>query len=132
MTIYVDDTIFSSSKEISPKIRSKILGIVANYGYKVSIKKVKYYSANEVKKITGVVIRSDGTLDVPNKLRFKIKSHLNAHKETGQEEDLNKLAGCVAAARQIDKRAYPSVSEYIVFQRKIIKDVMNKSTEDLA
>ena len=117
MTIYVDDAIFSSNKEISTKVRSKILDIVAKYGYKVSIKKVKYYKANEVKKITGVIIRSDGALDIPNKLRFKIKRRLNMHKETKAANDLNKLAGCVVAARQIDISAYPSVVEYITKER---------------
>jgi hypothetical protein len=117
MTIYVDDTIFSSNKEINAKVRSKILGIVEKYGYKVSIKKVKYYKAKEVKNITGVVIRSDGTLDVPNKLRHKIKSRMETHKETKAVDDLNKLAGCVVAARQIDRQAYPSVVEYITKER---------------
>lgn len=121
MTIYVDDTIFSSDKEISAKVRSKILDIVAKHGYKVSIKKVKYYKANEVKKITGVIIRSDGALDIPNKLRYKIKSRLNTHKETGESNDLNKLAGCVVAARQIDGSAYPSVVEYIAKERALKK-----------
>ena len=121
MTIYVDDTIFSSNKEISAKVRSKILDIVAKYGYKVSIKKVKYYKADEVKKITGVIIQSDGVLDIPNKLRYKIKSRLNAHKKTGESNDLNKLAGCVVAARQIDRCAYPSVVEYIAKERALKK-----------
>ena len=121
MTIYVDDTIFSSNNEISTNIRSKILDIVAKYGYKVSIKKVKYYSVYEVKKITGVVIRSDGALDIPNRLRFKIKSRLKSHKESCEVDDLNKLAGCVVAARQIDRRAYPSVVEYIAKERALKK-----------
>lgn len=121
MTIYVDDTIFSSNNEISTNVRSKILDIVAKYGYKVSIKKVKYYSVNEVKKITGVVIRSDGALDIPNRLRFKIKSRLKSHKESCEVDDLNKLAGCVVAARQIDRRAYPSVVEYIAKERALKK-----------
>ncbi len=121
MSIYVDDTIFSSEKEISAKVRARILGIIEKYGYSVSIKKVKYYSANEVKKITGVVIRSNGATDIPNRLRFKIKERFRLHKESGGADDLNKLAGCVAAARQIDKRAYPSVVEYIARERKANK-----------
>ena len=121
MSIYVDDTIFSSEKEISAKVRARILGIIEKYGYRVSIKKVKYYSANEVKKITGVVIRSNGATDIPNRLRFKIKERFRLHKESGGADDLNKLAGCVAAARQIDKRAYPSVVEYIARERKANK-----------
>lgn len=117
MTIYVDDTIFSSKKEIDAKIRSKILDVVEKYGYRVSIKKVKYYKSNDVKKITGVVIRSDGTLDIPNKLRNKIRSRLETYKETGDSSELNKLAGCVVAARQIDRCAYPSLVEYIAKER---------------
>lgn len=117
MTIYVDDTIFSSENEINARIRSKILDVVEKYGYRVSIKKVKYYKSNDVKKITGVVIRSDGTLDIPNKLRNKIIRRLETYKETGDSGDLNKLAGCVVAARQIDRCAYPSLVEYIAKER---------------
>ena len=121
MTVYVDDTIFSSEKAIPENVRSKILNIVQKHGYRVSMQKVKYYSPNDVKKITGVVIRSVGTMDIPNKLRLKIKKRLISHKETGAAEDLNKLAGCVVAARQIDNTAYPSVAEYIKKQRMIQK-----------
>lgn len=122
MTIYVDDTIFSSNKEICAKVRANILDIVTKHGYKVSIRKVKYYKTDEAKKITGVIIRSDGELDIPNKLKYKIKNRLNTHKETGESSDLNKLAGCVVAARQIDRSAYPSVVEYIAKIRKINKN----------
>lgn len=117
MTIYVDDTIFSSEEEIPVTVRTKILKIVEKHGYKVSMKKVKYYPANDVKKITGVIIRSSGSLDIPNKLRFKIKKRFEIHQESGNVDDLNKLAGCVVAARQINKQAYPSVLEYIKEER---------------
>ena len=126
MTIYVDDTIFSSEKKISAKVCAKILDIIKKHGYKVSIKKVKYYSANEVKKITGVVVRSNGDIDIPNRLRFKIKERFRLHKESGSTDDLNKLAGCVVAARQIKRSAYPSVVEYITDQRKILKNQETK------
>lgn len=117
MTIYVDDTVFSSKKEIPVRIRTKILKIVKKHGYKVSLKKVKYYPATGVKKITGVIIRSNGSLDIPNKLRFKIKKRFYLHQETGCVDDLKKLEGCVVAARQINKQAYPSVLEYIKKER---------------
>lgn len=122
MTIYVDDTIFSSNKKIGAKVRSQILNIVQKYGYRISLNKVKYYSQHEVKKITGVVVRSNGKIDIPNKLRFKIKERFEEHKKVNNIEDLNKLAGCVVAARQINKQAYPSVIEYIATQRKIAKE----------
>lgn len=117
MTVYVDDTIFSSEKEISQKIRSKLLGRVKKYGYRVSLQKVKYYAPTDVKKITGVIIQSSGMTAIPNKLRLKIKNKLISHKETGEQDDLAKLAGCIVAARQIDNTAYPSVTEYIRKQR---------------
>ena len=117
MTVYVDDTIFSSEKEISLKVRFKIIKIVEKHGYKASMKKVKYYSANEVKKITGVVIRANGSIEIPNKLRYKIKKRFEVHKKSGSVDDLNKLAGCVVAARQINKQVYPSVLEYIKKER---------------
>ncbi len=127
MTIYVDDTIFSSKHPIPANIRREILNIVEKYGYTVSSQKVKYYGSTEVKKITGVIIRSNGTLAIPNRLRSKIKHNFLQYRETSNSDYLNKLRGCVVAARQIDKTAYPSLVEYLNQEPKKKKQITRKS-----
>lgn len=128
MTIYVDDTIFSCNHPITSNIRNQILHIVKKYGYSVSFKKVKYYSKCDIKKVTGVIIKPDGTLDVPNKLRYKIVRRLEEQKTNPSTNNINRLAGCVVAARQIDTTAYPSIVEYISAQRSSQKRTQTESS----
>lgn len=110
MTVYVDDAIFSCDRPISLGVRKKILNTVTKYGYNVSRNKVKYYLSSAPKKITGVIINSDGQMTIPNKLRKKIIDRFNNYSD---ENDINKLYGCLVAAKQIDRSAYPSIIEFI-------------------
>lgn len=114
MTVYVDDAIFSSDAPIPLWFRNQVISIVTKQGYNISRNKVKYYAPTDVKKVTGVIIRSDGTLDIPNKLRLKIKQRFDNMENDGE---INKLHGCVVAAKQIKKSSYPSIAEYIKNQK---------------
>lgn len=118
MTVYVDDAVFSCKKPIEPWFRKQILKIITKYGYNISMKKVKYYLPSEVKKVTGVIIKPDGSLDVPNRLRLKIKKRF---KRVQDKSDLDRLSGCIISARQINKAMYPSLSQYIKAQNAKIK-----------
>lgn len=120
MTVYVDDAVFSSEKPIEDWFRKQILAIVMKYGYNISKKKIKYYLPSEVKKVTGVIIKPNGTLDVPNKLRLKIKKHFDAIAEE-EENDINRLYGCIVAAKQINKSIYPSICEYVKDKKANLK-----------
>ena len=105
MTVYVDDVFFSSEYRIDDYFRRRIVEIVAKYGYKISPKKVRYYNKCETKKVTGVIIREDGTTAIPNRLQRKVVDHVNS----SSNEDVKTLRGCVVAARQIDPAAFPSI-----------------------
>ena len=49
-------------------------------------------------------------MTIPNKLRKKIIDRFNNY---SNENDTNKLYGCLVAAKQIDRSAYPSIIEFI-------------------
>jgi len=110
MTIYVDDIVFSSVSPLDSEFRKKTLNILTKNGYNISTGKMKYYMPYEVKKITGVIIRADGTLDVPNKLRLKVTRYFNDVKN-GDTKKIKNLQGCVVASRQI-KNVYPNILRY--------------------
>ncbi len=114
MTVYVDDAIFSCEHPINSEIRKKILHTVTKHGYNISKNKVKYYPPTSPKKITGVIIKSDGNITIPNKLRKKIIERFNNY----TDNDMNKLYGCLVAAKQIDRSAYPSIIEFINNNKK--------------
>lgn len=110
MTIYIDDISFSSTNPLVKNLRSRIISIITKNGYNISVKKTKYYLPTDVKKVTGVIIKKDGSPDVPNKLRLKIKSKFENLKS---DSDKKQLAGYIAAAKQIRKDIYPSISHSI-------------------
>ena len=110
MTIYVDDVTFSSENRISYHFRSKIFAIIQKYGYQISSKKVKLYTKNHPKLVTGVIIDSDGQPAVKNSLRLKIINkyeYLRDHPE--DELSMKQLRGLLSAARQVHPNAFSGI-----------------------
>lgn len=104
-TIYVDDVTISSRYSIPYKDRNTIIKIVEKYGHFISKQKVKYYSLNQNKKITGVIINKSGELCTPNKLIHKTHDKILKYKNNDiDKHELNSLKGCVSVANQIDKK----------------------------
>lgn len=73
MTVYVDDVIFSSDKEISQNFINKLFGIVKKNGLKIKKSKVKIYGPKQIKKITGLCITTGGKVKVPNSKHEEVK-----------------------------------------------------------
>ena len=61
MSIYVDDVIFSSKKEISQTFIDKLFGIIKRNDMLIKRQKVHNYKKESVKKITGVYINGNRT-----------------------------------------------------------------------
>lgn len=113
MTVYVDDITFSSERYISTKFKERIYKIIKKYDYQVSKKKVKSYSKLYPKLVTGVIIDASGCLTIKNSLRKKIAiehEHLREHPEDMISRQ--RLRGLVTAARQVNKKAYPTIHRY--------------------
>lgn len=112
-TVYADDATFSSKTIISYKNRCKILEIAGEYGHVVSQRKVKYYTLNGIKKITGVVINSNGEIRTPNKLLHKTHIKIIKYKTKNfVETERNSLKGCVNVAHQIDGK-FPHLKDVL-------------------
>lgn len=104
-SVYADDVTISSIYPISYKDRTAIIKITKKYGHIISKRKVKYYSINQSKKITGVVINKNGEICTPNKLLNKTHNKILKYKSKNiDEHELNSLKGCVNIANQIDKK----------------------------
>jgi len=75
------------------------------YGYNISIKKLRYYKLDQRKTITGVIINECGAIKTPNALTYKIHSHiLQYKKKTINEKNLKSLKGRIVVANMIDGR----------------------------
>lgn len=61
MSIYVDDIVFSSNKQISQEFIDKMFGIIKSNGMEIKREKIHNYKKESVKKITGVYINGHKT-----------------------------------------------------------------------
>ena len=113
MTIYVDDVTFSSESRLSSVFKEKVISITEKYGYKISEKKVKYYTKSYPKLITGVIIGKDGKPTLRNSIRHNILLEFKQLQLNPEDEQCRKrLRGLLTAARQIDQNAFPRIYKF--------------------
>lgn len=113
MTVYVDDITFSSEHWISSFFKERVLAIVAKYGYKISKSKVKRYTKNSPKLVTGVVIDAYGNPTIKNSLRLNVINefrHLQDHPDDIKSRQ--RLIGLISAARQVNSNAFPYILKF--------------------
>lgn len=104
VTIYVDDIVVSSEKEINKQLIDKIISIIRRNGYRIQKKKLKYYKNMEFKRVTGNVISKDGSsLVIPNKINYRILK-LKKNKTISEEERNNKMRGYNNILKQIESK----------------------------
>lgn len=101
MSVYIDDIVVSSTKKIHMANINKIINILEKQGYSISYEKLKFYGANEYKRVTGAIISKDGQkLVLPNKIRMK-KKGIKMDKSIPTQLKKNKLTGYEQIEKQI-------------------------------
>lgn len=116
-TLYVDDMTFSSVTPFpAEKLTQEIDVILRRYGHKPKYRKVKYYSKNEAKPITGTIVTSDHRLDVPNQLQKKVYDNFQLAKKLNEQQDsvetikvTQALMGQIQAAKNLDPKRFPEI-----------------------
>lgn len=109
-SIYVDDMTFSSQKPFNKDVLKREIDIeLRRYQHKPKYEKVKYYSKNDPKPITGTIITKDNTLVVPNKLQEKVYKGFQDVKKLdnndNSEEAIKKIStlqGRIQASQNIE------------------------------
>lgn len=120
-TLYVDDMTFSSGVDFQhKKLKNEIDIILRKYGHKPNYKKVKYYSTNDMKPVTGTIITPINTLTVPNSLQKKVYQSFQDIKpfilgaENAHSVDLQKkiisLRGQLNAVNRIEGNMFPEIN----------------------
>ena len=121
-TLYVDDMTFSSVTPFDPNCLSRRVDrILRKYGHKPKYSKVKYYSKQLPKLITGTIVTPDNRLDIPNSLQRKIFDNFQEIKNLQglsrvsleDERHLLQLKGQIQSARNIDSSRFPEVSRIV-------------------
>lgn len=114
MSIYVDDITFSSTNKISHHFKEMVYNIISKYIYKISRGKVKYYTRNYPKLVTGSIISQDGKLRIPNSLSLKVIEELKHYKSNPEDSSsLKRLSGLVIAARQNEPQKYENIYKLV-------------------
>jgi hypothetical protein len=117
-TLYVDDMTFSSIDPIPLKnVIYQITYLLRRYGHRPKKTKIKYYTKNQFKPITGTVINSDHHLLVPNNLQQKIYENFQTIKKTEfdivNDTDsrlLMSLKGQIQSAQRIQQDIFPEIA----------------------
>lgn len=114
MSIYVDDITFSSQHKISHKHKEVIYNIISKHLYRLSRTKVKYYTNNYPKSVTGTIVSPNGKLIIPNSLSRKIIDELRNYKRNPLDEHSQKrLQGLIVAAQQTEPTKFRNMYNYV-------------------
>lgn len=89
LSIYADDITISGIKEASI-VNNQIRSILFSYGYRASNSKSHIETNKDKTNITGVIIRKDGKLLVPNKTNKKIKDVKTSEESIERKESIIK------------------------------------------
>ena len=117
-TLYVDDMTFSSSESFAwQRLAREVDIILRRFGHRPKYSKVKFYSKDTAKPITGTIVTPNHDLDVPNSLQKKVYDNFQSLKvldEQGKMEEAartkQKLIGQIQASRNIDDGRFPEIS----------------------
>lgn len=109
-SLYVDDMTFSSEKPFDLNALKRAVDIeLRKYRHRPKYKKIKYYSKNDPKPITGTIVTKDNTLVTPNKLQEKVYNGFqdikNMDIDDNSEETIKKIAalqGRIQASKNIE------------------------------
>lgn len=121
-TLYVDDMTFSSSHPFNPKkLTYEIKTILQKYRHGLSSKKIKYYSKDMAKDITGLILTKDNQLAIPNRLQKKIYDNFSKIKDYEKMtiydkeiiKSINTLKGQLQAAKNIKPNAFPEITRIV-------------------
>lgn len=108
-SLYVDDMTFSKPSFFSYKaFLYRIRGILLRYGHDVKKSKVKFYSKNDAKFVTGVIITSDHQLVAPYALKAKVRRTRKqlSSKPEDSKKLANRLLGYISAIKQIEPNLF--------------------------
>lgn len=107
-SLYVDDMTFSSKQRIKTDFHLKINACLKKVGLKIKRNKLKYYSKNQYKLITGCIVTPDHLLKVPNYIRENIIEKLKGLTSVDliSENQFNSLMGSIISAQQIEKEIF--------------------------
>lgn len=125
MSVYVDDVVLSSNKRISKKTVKSIIYIFSKYGHEVNKSKIKFYSLNKPKKITGIHIDKHNQLKAPSKQHYSV-IELQRQIDNDNVIDIKILNTILGKMRYINNLEGTKFHQLIKYDEKILKNEKSK------
>lgn len=126
-TLYVDDLTFSGKGCF--KFSREVIHIINKYGFLAKNRKTKKYLENQVKLVTGIIIKND-CVDIPNeryKRVRKLKEIIENEKNKGivKISNIRKYIGCLSEIARINKKYKKDLKSFTKsfdFKKNIFKN----------
>jgi hypothetical protein len=121
-SLYVDDMTFSSKEKIISDFHLLIDAKLKKVGLHIKRKKLKYYSKNHCKIITGCTITPEHYIKVPNYIRKNIIDKLESFSEKSSlsEVEYSSLLGSIVSAQQIESDIFKQTRRYLKINKSKI------------
>lgn len=120
LTVYVDDLAFSSKTPFNNNtLINDAAFILKKYGHGMKRRKKRYYSKEDSKLFTGVILDKNNQIKVPNNLRLKIKddgkmlNNIDKMPESEKDKFKKRVKGRLVAARNIEPTIYPELTKAV-------------------
>lgn len=118
-TVFVDDITLSSKHSISKKHIYEIKKILNKYNHNNNVKKNRFKTRNQSKRITGVVLDKNNNPHAQMKIHYKFKSELEKFKQNNKIDTKNKLVGYITTIGLIENKKYENIK--IAIKRNKLK-----------
>lgn len=105
-SVFVDDVVISSKKPIKSSTVDDLKRIASSYGHQINKLKVKRYGKIYNKKITGVIIRADGTLKSPSSKHQKCMQKINEFKNEPTLRNKQIVLGNLQSIKMIEPNKF--------------------------
>jgi Reverse transcriptase (RNA-dependent DNA polymerase) len=109
LSVYVDDLTISGNA-VPKALIAEIKATFNQYGLRSKRSKEKRYHNAKAVEITGVIVKRDGSLDIPNRQHKKIhtlRKKLTVEKEESKKHKLiEQIKGCEMQKKQVENQSY--------------------------
>ncbi len=128
MSVYVDDIVLSSNRRISKTTIKSIIYIFSKYGHEVNKSKIRFYSTNRPKKITGIYIDKNNQLKAPSRQHYDV-IELQKQINNGKIDNVKLLNTILGKMKYINNLEGKKFHQLIKYDKKILENIKKEKSK---
>lgn len=119
-TRYLDDIIISTpAPDRDWIIKTHVETLIKTWGWKVNVKKSKWFTSNEQDKLIVTGVRVGDTYGCPREFHRQVRARLNNLVKAGRDIDAE-TQGCLAYIRSIDEPRYHQLLDFYQRRKELV------------